>query len=94
MGRAARRGPPVHRGGRRARTATCSITSGHTHRHRRWAHAGVTTTQVGSISDHPGVWAGYVVHESGMRQVVRRIAQPDVLPWSERARDAALGAWG
>jgi hypothetical protein len=70
------------------------VTSGHTHRHRRWAHAGVTTTQVGSTSDHPGVWAGYVVHESGMRQVVRRIAQPDVLPWSERARDAALGAWG
>ena len=70
------------------------VTSGHTHRHRRWTHAGVTTTQVGSASDHPGVWAGYVVHESGMRQVVRRIAEPEVLPWTERARDAALGAWG
>jgi 3',5'-cyclic AMP phosphodiesterase CpdA len=70
------------------------ITSGHTHRHRRWAHAGVTTTQVGSTKDYPGVWAGYVVHEGGMRQVVRRVMASDVMPWTERTRWAALGAWG
>ncbi|MCU1351831.1 MAG: hypothetical protein JWM05_1040 [Acidimicrobiales bacterium] len=70
------------------------ITSGHTHRHRRWGHAGVTLTQVGSTKDHPGVWAGYVVHEGGIRQVVRRIGTPDILGWTERTRDAALGLWG
>ncbi|MCU1455624.1 MAG: Calcineurin-like phosphoesterase [Acidimicrobiales bacterium] len=70
------------------------VTSGHTHRHRRWGHAGVTITQVGSTKDHPGVWAGYVVHEGGMRQVVRRIDTRDILDWTERTRDAALGLWG
>ena len=69
------------------------VTSGHTHRHRRWSHAGVTVTQVGSTKDYPGVWAGYVVHEGGMRQVVRRITAPDCLAWTDHTRRAALGAW-
>lgn len=69
------------------------VTSGHTHRHRRWAHRGVTTTQVGSTKDYPGVWAGYVVAEGGMTQIVRRVARPDCLEWTDHTRRAALGAW-
>ena len=68
-------------------------TSGHTHRNRRWAHSGVTTTQVGATKDYPGAWAGYVVHEGGMRQIVRRVARPDCLRWTEHSRRAAVGAW-
>ncbi|QXC63250.1 metallophosphoesterase family protein [Aquihabitans sp. G128] len=69
------------------------VSSGHTHRHRRWEHAGVTTTQVGSTKDFPGVWAGYVVAEGGLRQVVRRVARPDCLAWTDHTRRAALGVW-
>ena len=69
------------------------VTSGHTHRHRRWAHAGVAVTQVGSTKDYPGVWAGYVVHEGGLRQVVRRVARPDCLSWTDHSRRAAAGFW-
>lgn len=69
------------------------VTSGHTHRHRRWSHAGVTTTQVGSTKDYPGVWAGYVVAEGGLRQVVRRVGEPSCLAWTDRTRRAAGGAW-
>ena len=69
------------------------VTSGHTHRHRRWAHAGITTTQVGATKDYPGVWAGYVVHEGGLRQLVRRIGRPDCVRWTEHTRRAAVGAW-
>lgn len=67
------------------------VTSGHTHRHRRWSHAGVTTTQVGATKDYPGVWGGYVVHEGGIRQLVRRIARPDCIRWTEHTRRAAVG---
>jgi hypothetical protein len=69
------------------------VTSGHTHRHRRWSHAGITTTQVGATKDYPGVWAGYVVHEGGLRQLVQRIGRPDCIRWTERTRRAAAGAW-
>ena len=69
------------------------VTSGHTHRHRRWDHAGVTATQVGSTKDFPGVWAGYVVHEGGIRQLVRRVGDPTCLAWTDQTRRAALGAW-
>lgn len=70
------------------------VTSGHTHRHRRWHRGPVTVTQVGSTKDYPGVWAGYVVHEGGIRQVVRRVTVPDCIAWTERTRTAALGLWG
>jgi hypothetical protein len=70
------------------------FTAGHTHRNRRRRIAGVEATEVGSPKDFPGGWGGYVVHEGGIRQVVRRVAAPDCLPWLERSRWAALGAWG
>ncbi len=69
------------------------VTSGHTHRHRRWDHAGTVSTQVGSTKDFPGVWAGYVAHEGGLRQVVRRVERPDCLAWTDQTRRAAFGVW-
>ena len=69
------------------------ISSGHTHRHRRGGQAGVVTTQVGSTKDYPGVWAGYVVHEGGMRQIVRRVQHPDAIGWTDHSRIAAFGLW-
>jgi hypothetical protein len=69
------------------------VTSGHTHRHRRRAFGPVAVTEVGSPKDYPGTWAGYVVHDGGIRQVVRRVTAPDVLAWTDRTADAALGAW-
>ncbi len=77
----------------RAHPATL-VTSGHTHRHRRRDHGPVVVTEVGSTKDYPGTWAGYVVHEGGIRQVVRRVAAPDVLAWTDRSAAAALGLWG
>jgi 3',5'-cyclic AMP phosphodiesterase CpdA len=70
------------------------VTSGHTHRHRRRDHGPVVITEVGSPKDYPGTWAGYVVHEGGIRQVVRRIAAPDLLRWTDRSADAGFGLWG
>lgn len=69
-------------------------SSGHTHRHRRHLDAGVRWSEVGSTKDFPGVWAGYVVHEGGIRQVVRRVSPPDCLRWLDRTRNAAAGVWG
>ena len=51
-------------------------------------------TEVGSPKDYPGTWGGYVVHEGGIRQVVRRIAEPDVIAWTEYTRRAVGGVWG
>jgi hypothetical protein len=70
------------------------LTFGHTHRHRRKLQAGMPATEVGSTKDHPGVWAGYVVHEGGIRQVVRRIAEPSCLAWTERTAGSVFGLWG
>ncbi len=70
------------------------ITSGHTHRNRSRAHRGVTLTEVGSTKDYPGVWAGYVIHEGGIRQVVRRVQRPDCIAWTEYTRLAVNGLWG
>lgn len=70
------------------------LTSGHTHRHRRRHRGPVVITEVGSTHDFPGTWAGYVVHEGGIRQVVRRIAAPDAIAWTEATRRTVFGAWG
>lgn len=70
------------------------VTSGHTHRHRRHQIAGLTATEVGSTKDFPGTWAGYHVHEGGVVQVVRRIAEPSCIRWTDHTRRAAGGIWG
>ncbi len=69
------------------------VTSGHTHRNRRWGRSGVVVTQVSSTKDFPGAWAGYVVHEGGLRQIVRRVQRPDAIAWTDHTRIAAFGAW-
>jgi 3',5'-cyclic AMP phosphodiesterase CpdA len=70
------------------------LSSGHTHRHRRRRYGPIAITEVGSVKDHPGTWAGYLVYEGGVVQVVRRIADSTVLVWTERTRRNAMGAWG
>lgn len=69
-------------------------TSGHTHRYRRHLLGGLTWSETGSPKDFPGGWAGYVVHESGVRQVVRRVSDPTRLRWLDRTAAAAGGSWG
>ncbi len=69
------------------------ITSGHVHRNRRWHHGPLVLTTVGSVKDYPGVWAGYVVHEGGIRQVTRRVAEPAAIAWTERSGDALFGVY-
>ncbi|MCU1343917.1 MAG: hypothetical protein JWL70_183 [Acidimicrobiia bacterium] len=70
------------------------VSSGHTHRHRRHVHGPLVMTEVGSPIHYPGTWAGYVVHQSGIRQVVRRVAAPAAIAWTERTREMLCGLWG
>jgi len=70
------------------------VTSGHTHRHRASHHGPLRLSEVGSTKDFPGTWAGYAVHEGGIRQVVRRVADPLALRWTDSTRHSYLGVWG
>ena len=70
------------------------ISSGHTHRTRARTEAGVAITEVGSTKDFPGVWAGYTIHATGVRQVVRRVAEPSCLGWTDRTHAVEAGIWG
>ena len=70
------------------------VVSGHSHRHRRHRHGPLVIAEIGSTKDFPGTWAGYVVHEGGIRQVVYRVARPDAIAWTERTRRAVFGIWG
>ena len=72
------------------------VTSGHTHRHRRRRHGSAVVTEVGSPKDYPGTWAGYVVHEGGIRQVVRPHRPTPTSPplAATAARPPPCGLWG
>lgn len=70
------------------------VTCGHTHRNRRYRRSGIEVTEVGSTKDYAGVWAGYAIHEGGIRQTVRRIAEPGAVEWLERTKRSCLGLWG
>jgi 3',5'-cyclic-AMP phosphodiesterase len=69
------------------------VTSGHTHRNRARRHGPLAITEVAATRDWPGVWAGYAVHEGGIRQVVRRVAHPEAMTWLEYSHRALLGRW-
>lgn len=69
------------------------IASGHSHRNRFRKVGPIPLVQTGSTKDFPGAWTGYAVHEGGIRQVVRRIARPDVMRWTDESRRAVFGAW-
>jgi hypothetical protein len=69
------------------------VSSGHAHRHRRRQVDGIEVTEVGSPKDYPGTWAGYVIYERGIRQVVRRISAPEAIDWTEYTGRAVGGAW-
>ncbi len=70
------------------------LLAGHTHRNRWYRVRGLPVAEVGSTKDYPGQWAGYSVYEGGVRQVVRRTAQPDVIAWTEMTKRAIGGMWG
>ncbi len=70
------------------------VSSGHSHRNRRNTYGPLVITEIGAPMHYPGTWAGYAVHEGGIRQVVRRVAAPRAIEWTERSRRALLGLWG
>jgi len=70
------------------------VSSGHTHRNRARTVAGMLVTEVGSVKDHPGVWAGYDIHEAAVRQTVRRVAESSCVEWTDRTSAAVGGIWG
>ena len=69
------------------------VSGGHTHRNRRRVLSSLVVTEIGSTKDYPGVWAGYAVHEGGIRQVVRRVAAPTAMAWTESTGEALYGIW-
>lgn len=70
------------------------VATGHSHVNRRRRHGPLVVVQVGATMHYPGSWAGYAVHEGGIRQVVRRVADPDAMAWTERTRRGMGGLWG
>jgi hypothetical protein len=73
--------------------ASTLVLAGHSHRHRKHRHGPLVVAEVGSTKDYPGTWAGYAVHEGGIRQVTMRVAHPDALAWTEQGRDVLVGIW-
>ena len=85
------------------REAIAGYFAGHTHRNRvrRFdAARRVPIVEIACVKDYPGAWAEYRVHEGGYTQLVRRIAAPAAMAWTEQTRamfaglyrDYALGA--
>ncbi len=70
------------------------LTAGHTHRNRGRRHGPLTVTEVGSTKDFPGTWAGYVAHDTGLRQTSFHVTGGGTDAWLDRTRRAAGGAWG
>ena len=69
---------------------------GHTHVNRvqRPARArAVPLAEVACGKDYPGAWAEYRVYEGGYTQVMRRIAAPAAMAWSERCRHMIQGIY-
>ena len=45
------------------------------------------------MKDYPGAWAEYRVHEGGYTQLVRRIATPAAMAWTEQTRSMFAGLY-
>ena len=78
------------------RPAIAGYFAGHTHRNRvrRFeATRGVPMVEVACVKDYPGAWAEYRVYEGGYTQVVRRIAAPDAMAWTEKTREMFQGLY-
>lgn len=70
--------------------------AGHTHRNRVRRYdeiRRVPFAEVSCVKDYPGAWAEYRVYESGFTQVVRRVAAPEALAWTERTRHMFAGLY-
>ena len=92
--RAATRGQAVPRRARPRRAGSVDRGCGHTHRHHRRHYKSLLITEIGSPKDFPGVWAGYVVYEGGITQIVHRVADPSC-PCVDRPHRAgrSFGVW-
>lgn len=70
--------------------------AGHTHRNRvRRFHAArdVPFVEIACTKDYPGGWGEYRVYEGGYTQVVRRLAAPEAMAWSEKTRQMFAGLY-
>ncbi|HTK16132.1 MAG TPA: metallophosphoesterase family protein [Acidimicrobiia bacterium] len=76
--------------------AIAGYFAGHTHRNRvrRFEAAReVPIVEVACVKDYPGAWAEYRVHEGGYTQLVRRIAVPEAMAWTEKTRNMFAGLY-
>ena len=76
--------------------AIAGYFAGHTHRNRvRHFDAArrVPIVEVACVKDYPGAWAEYQVYESGYTQLVRRIASPAAMAWTEKTRSMFAGLY-
>jgi len=48
---------------------------------------------VACTKDYPGSWAEYRVYEGGYTQMVRRLAAPEAMAWSEKTRHMFAGLY-
>jgi 3',5'-cyclic-AMP phosphodiesterase len=70
--------------------------AGHTHRNRvrRFTTTrDVPWVEVASVKEYPGAWAEYRVYETGILQIMRRIARPECMAWSEKTRHMYAGMY-
>ena len=84
--------PGPHRAPREHRRL---LRRAHPHQPRATARArrDVPLVEVACAKDYPGAWAEYRVYEGGYTQVMRRLADPAALAWSERCRDMIQGIY-
>ena len=71
------------------REAIAGYFAGHTHRNRirHFPSArNIPIVEVACVKDFPGAWAEYRIYEGGYTQVVRRVAAPDAMAWTEKTR--------
>ena len=70
--------------------------AGHTHRNRirHFPSArNIPIVEVACVKDYPGAWAEYRIYEGGYTQIVRRIATPEAMHWTEQTRQMFAGLY-